>query len=266
MSTKHLGLIVSIGLLVFVTPVAEAQRRKAPKEVERDVRKAVKDYDKAIRKEVKDANKKDSAVRQPGSHGPPPGKGWRKDDFRVEGVRPADLGVAFANRGTGLVIDQVSPRGSLAAYGFRDGDRILSVDGHRIGREKEFFQYLFAEDVRWGDVTVVVLRGDRERELLVSPAALIHELHPVREDPLHRLGVTLGDRAGNDLRVVEVLPQSAAEAAGIRRGDEIYKFDNVSVRSANALRRVVDQLDAGAYYVHVERDASTRKLAIEIPD
>src|SRR5688500_7710022 len=97
MSTKYLGLIASIGLLLVVTPPAEAQRNKSPSEVQRDVRKAVKDYDKAIRKEAKDDSKKDSPARKPGSHGPPPGKGWRKDDFRVEGVRPADLGVTFAN-------------------------------------------------------------------------------------------------------------------------------------------------------------------------
>jgi S1-C subfamily serine protease len=76
----------------------------------------------------------------------------------------------------------------------------------------------------------------------------------------------LGDRAGNDLRVVDVLPQSAAEVAGIRRGDEIYAFDNVEVRSAKHLRQLIAELGTGSYYIHVERDASSRKLAIDVPE
>lgn len=260
-TADRIALLAIIAALLALSPISAEAQSSAK------VSKAMKEYGRAAKQQAKRESRSDNRLHKPDSAGPPPGKGWRQEEFNIADLRPKDLGISLVNRDEGIIISRIEPRVPMARYGFREGDRILEVDGHEIGREKEFFQYLFGEDVRWSRVGVLVLRNGREKEIMVSPGELVEAMNPPRrEDPLHKLGIELGDRAGNDLRIADILPQSPAEAAGLRRGDVIYRFDNQEVESARELVRVLDRLDPGDYFVHVERDASTRKIAIDLPE
>lgn len=256
------GLVTLMGLVLATSTVAQT-RPLSPQEAARKERKAVKDYEKEVKKAVKDAAKETRFPDKPGV-GKPPGKGEDPEAFDFQTIKPSDLGLTLKNEGAGIVIAKLNAQGVLADLGFEAGDRIVEVDGHQVGREKELMQFLFADDVRKGKVGVTVVRGEREHEFIVAPMKLIERT--TTENPLHWLGITLGDRASNSLRVADVLPQSPADKAGLLAGDELVSIDGVDVKSSRDVRSVVRNLAPGEYVIHVSRDATNRKLLVVLTD
>jgi len=62
------------------------------------------------------------------------------------------------------VISDVSTRGPIARLGFHEGDRIVSVNGHRVAAEAEFIDCLLSGP---GDrVEVIVTRDGRNETIL----------------------------------------------------------------------------------------------------
>jgi C-terminal processing protease CtpA/Prc len=181
-------------------------------------------------------------------------------------IRSADIGLWFdSSARSGLVINDVSTRGAIAKLGFREGDRVVSVDGRRVTREADFIEYLFADDVRNERVEVVVVRDDRDEVIVVEPAVLYEEYQYVDNDPAEHFGVVLDDRYPDRLVVWKVIPQSPAYYAGIRAGDVITTFRGQRLASANDFVRVVSDIDAGPVPVEVRRDDRVRSYNVEVP-
>lgn len=75
------------------------------------------------------------------------------------------------------------------------------------------------------------------------------------------LGVTLDERARDRVRVSGVFPESPADEAGIRRGDEIVAIDDEEVESNRDLQRVLSQRDPDdEVTISVERNGRERTL------
>jgi S1-C subfamily serine protease len=232
---------------------------------ERREKKIIKNFDKAIRKAEKATAKDIRIAIRPGSKVFPRGTGDQPGEARYDGLRIGDLGVSFYNQGAGIVIEQIDPKSALADYGFREQDRILSIGEHPVVDERDFVKYLFAESRKAGRIGVKVLHDDDRVEVIrVEPAVLLEDVEPGQNDPFHRLGVDLGDRAGNDLRVAEVIPHTPAEMGGIRRGDVIVGFDTAKIKSAPQLADLLSEAGRGTYVVRVERDESERKLEVKL--
>src|SRR5262245_44274871 len=65
----------------------------------------------------------------------------------IQATRPADLGLWFGGRaaaaaGSGLVISDISNNSVFANAGFREGDRIVSINNQPITTEAQFIQML----------------------------------------------------------------------------------------------------------------------------
>ena len=99
--------------------------------------------------------------------------------------------------------------------------------------------------------------GDGERGLLYRNRRFDRVLAP---------GVTwLWDPfVRSDLRVADVTPQSAAAAAGIRRGDVIESFDGEEVQSADDLGELVSQADPGRHEIRVTRDQAHPTVRVKL--
>lgn len=188
------------------------------------------------------------------------------DTFRAQDFRSADFGIWF-NRSTtnGLVISDVSTRGPIARLGFREGDRIISVNAQKVTREADFVQYLFAEDVRNERVEVVVFRGGKQQIIYVEPIVLIKEYYAVQVDPLEQFGLILDDRYPDRIVVWRVVPRSPAFYAGIRAGDVIVTFGGERVTSADAFVQLVQDVEPGNVAVEVMRDRQARTYEVEVP-
>lgn len=252
------------GIVLFTALVWLAADFAGGQDPARKARKAVRDYSKAVRTLPDQAARAEGPGKKSGTPGTPPGKGWRQEEFRVEGLRPGDLGVAFEHDGESLVVHEVAEQGIASRLGFRVGDRVMAIDGHRVGSDDDFLQFLFAEDVRWGRVGITLEREGNEKEIYASPSRLLEELNPPRKDPLARIGLVLGDRSGNNLHVADIMPQSPAETARFQRRDEIVGFNGEEVRSVNHLRKLLAAADDGVYVVEVSRGQTVKQLKLEV--
>ena len=124
-------------------------------------------------------------------------------------MRGPDIGLWF-NRGNrdGLVISDVSSRGPIAKLGFRESDRIVSVNGRRVTREPEFIEYLMASDA--DRVPVIVSRDGREETIYVQPSVLTEDYEYADVNPLEQFGIVLDDRYNDRIVVWKIVPRSPA--------------------------------------------------------
>jgi C-terminal processing protease CtpA/Prc len=188
----------------------------------------------------------------------------RDHSSRRGNMRGPDIGLWF-NRSSrdGLVISDVSSRGAIAKLGFREGDRIVSVNGHRVTREDEFLQYLLRGDIR--RVKVIVLRDNREETIYVEPAVLTDEYEYTEVAPLERFGVILDDRYDDRIVVWRVIPRSPAYYAGFRPGDVIVTFGGRPYRTRSEFETGSRDWKTGDANVQIRRGDRQRDLSVEIP-
>jgi len=188
-----------------------------------------------------------------------------RDRGSRDNMRGPDIGLWF-NRGSrdGLVISDVSSKGAIARFGFHEGDRIVSVDGHRVSDEAEFMRYVLHSDR--DRVTVVVFRDGREQTIYVEPAVFTEDSQAVEVDPMERFGIILDDRYDDRIVVWRVIPRSPAYYAGFRPGDVIVNFGDHPYRTRNEFEHSVTDWKAGDVNVQVRRGENTRRLSADVPN
>lgn len=186
--------------------------------------------------------------------------------FQASNMRAADMGLWFDNSiNDGLMISDVATSGAIAQLGFREGDRIVSVNGQQVAREADFIQYLFANNATSNQVRVVVLRDNREQVITVNPTVFVEEYQYVDNDPLEHFGVILDDRYDDQLVVWRVIPRSPAFYAGIRAGDVLTSFRGQPLTTRDAFVTTITDLQPGAVPVQVRRNDRVRNLQVDYP-
>jgi C-terminal processing protease CtpA/Prc len=186
----------------------------------------------------------------------------RKGETYNRNRTASDLGFKFErNSNDGLIISSVSTSGPIARLGFRKGDRIVSVDGHRVNREDDIVRYLFVQEQH--RIPVIVIRDKREETIYVEPAMFVEEDDYVG-DPLERFGFVIEER-GNQIIVIDVTNDSPAYRAGIRRGDVLVMVGGHSYRTKSELVRAVGDLKSGEAKVQVQRNQKTRDFSVSVP-
>jgi hypothetical protein len=183
-------------------------------------------------------------------------------------ARAPDLGIWFERRrDDGLVISDVASRGPVARAGLREGDRIVSIDGSRVGSERQFVRYLLSEELREEEVPVVIERDGTRETVYLRPSALIEQSGAGQSDPLEQFGVVLDDRYYDRVVVWKVVPRSAAFYAGLRKGDVITAVDDRSVLRAAQLERQIAQASPGdELQIAIRRGNQERTLDVEVPE
>ena len=188
-----------------------------------------------------------------------------REHSRQDNMRGPDIGIWFSRPSRdGLVISDVSTRGPIAKLGFREGDRIVSVNGQRVTSEDEFMRYLLRTDSR--RVTVIVFRDNREETIYVEPAVLIDDSDYVEVDPLERFGIILDDRYDDRIVVWRVTPRSPAYYAGFRPGDVIVTFSGRPYRTRTEFETGSRTWKTGDADVQIRRGDRTRDLSVQIPN
>jgi S1-C subfamily serine protease len=186
--------------------------------------------------------------------------------FNAQSARSADFGLWF-NRASdkGLVISDVGTTGAVAKLGFDEGDRIITVNGQKVTSEREFVQYLLADDVRSKRIEVVVFRGDKQQMVYVQPSVLVNEYTTITVDPLEEYGLIIDDRYTDRIVIWRVIPRSPAYYAGIQAGDIITVFNGNNVTTVGALRASVRAAPPGNVSMSVSRSSKVRVYQIEAP-
>lgn len=124
--------------------------------------------------------------------------------------------------GSAFVTPEDMPRGFAVAeefkeFGFRDGDRILEVNGEEFENGPDINRHLFMRDVR----SITVLRQDGNRETLNIP-----------EDIGSRMfeeGIMLPFVPIQNAVLDSVVADRAAGLAGLKKGDSIISINNQEI-------------------------------------
>ena len=131
----------------------------------------------------------------------------------IQATRAADFGLWFNTRGAdGLVIDDLSDNGLFATAGFREGDRIVSINGQPITSEAHFVQFLSGPNIGTQPVQIVVIRGGQQQTLVLQPNVLTQGV--VTYDPLYQYGLVIDDRNPNQIVILRVFPRRRLTTPG----------------------------------------------------
>src|SRR6059036_3919477 len=88
------------------------------------------------------------------------------------------LGLYTVAVADGLVVSETSPVGPASRAGFRQGDRILRVNGVAIASQEEFYEQLWSR--RAGDLLELAVQRDNQVRTISVPSVDRHRLYPVR--------------------------------------------------------------------------------------
>jgi predicted metalloprotease with PDZ domain len=232
--------------------------RDAARDTTRDARDAARDTARDARDTARDARDRARDLVDDA-------RGSARRTFRTEDLRGPDLGLWF-ERSTrdGLVIADLATEGAIADLGFREGDRIVSVNGRRVASEREFITLLSDDELRDQRVKVAVMRGGRQEVIQVQPSALLEPATTVSTSRLEDFGIILDDRIDNRVVVWRVVPRSPAFYAGIRPRDVILSFGGERIAAGPDLVRVIEKADPGEVAIQVNRGDRTRTIQAEM--
>ena len=130
-------------------------------------------------------------------------------------------------------------RPGIPAYeaGLRSGDRLVAVAGKPVSNQAQMRHLvgpLYAGET-------VLLTIERDKKKIDAKLTLVDKLPPYKQAMLGVLPMRgAGDQQGVPVRFV--LPDSAAEKAGLRAGDRIEKIDGQEVKDAATAREILDSL------------------------
>jgi len=229
--------------------------REEGRDKTRDARETARDAGRNARETTRDAREANRDDRRDA-----------RGSFQADSVRSPDIGLWFDRSAKdNLTISDVGSKGAIAKLGFKEGDRIVSVNDHKVTQERDFIRTLFADDIRNKNVNVVVMRGGKEQVIQVQPSVLVDEYAHVDNDPLEHFGIVLDDRQTNRIVVWKVLPRTPAYYAGIRAGDNIVSFKDQKVSSVKDFSHMVQTAEPGNVQVAVSRDSKIREFDVEVP-
>jgi serine protease Do len=174
----------------------------------------------------------------------------------------------------GVLIKDVAPRGPAAAAGIRDGDVVLSVDGHDVGSPDEL-RFRIATLASHARATLALWRGGGRQRVTVAltpppdnpprdetsmtgrepfGGATVANLNPA-------LDAELGlDDSESGVIVRKVSPRSIAQEIGLAEGDIVLAVNSQEIDSVAALRRAVG--DSGPWRITIQRQG--QRLAFTV--
>ncbi len=175
----------------------------------------------------------------------------------------------------GVLVVQVIENSPADEAGFERGDVILSVDGQKVKTPTEL-QLLVADTSVGKEVSVQIVRDKKEKLLRVVLGERPGEgqlTEPTEETEWPGLQVVnasserarrMGVQEEEGVVVVSVAGRSAAEEAGIRRGDVISEIQEEPVRDVDDYHRLMDEVGASGKpaVVYLRRNGTPSYVAI----
>ena len=129
-------------------------------------------------------------------------------EFIASRIRSGDLGLFVRRMTNGLTVTDVASNGAISQSGLKEGDEIVSINGHAVTTEREFVDQLFANEANQ-PAQVIVKRNGQQTTLAVQTKPFIDE-HMNSDDRLHDFGLILDQNDPNHVKVQAVVPRSPA--------------------------------------------------------
>jgi len=165
----------------------------------------------------------------------------------------------------GALISGVNPGSAAEKSGLKPGDIVLAMDGTMVDNSGELVSRLYSYQPGQ-TIQLKVLRNGNEVQIPVTLQTLSEkdlkfgerssegdeeqakpresaDLGMAYQDQTPELQQQLPEGAPKGPVIMQVAPQSPAEAAGLQRGDIVLKVGNTPIFSANQLRTVLKKSD-----------------------
>jgi serine protease Do len=217
-------------------------------------------------------------------------------DISQEGKK-AMLGVTFKpnENNDGAVVESVVPKSPADKMGIQPGDVITKVDDKNILSPKDLVETIGAH--KPGDVVDITF--ERSNKMMTKQATLDKQSEsmsfsrsfPFGEDmnmdnlfkqfqfndrnfsmgpnsaPSPKIGVSVEDRAdGEGVLVQDITANSAAEKAGMEKGDVITEYAGKPINSVDELMMVIQENQSKSKVdATVKRKGATKKLELTVP-
>ena len=139
------------------------------------------------------------------------------------------------------------PRGFAVAqefkeFGFRDGDRILEVNGEKMENSIDINRHLFMRDIK----NITVLRQNGEKETIAVPENI--------GSRMFQEGVMMPFVPIQNAVLDSVLANRAAAAAGLQKGDSLISLNNQEIGYWHELAPIVGENKGKEMEVVFSRD------------
>jgi membrane-associated protease RseP (regulator of RpoE activity) len=190
--------------------------------------------------------------------------------FCLLGLLPSEegfIGIYLDDASVRPKVAEVIPDSPAASAGLKTGDIICAVDGKETGTRTAFFEVIAASK-KDQCVQLAVLRGDQQLLLVVRLVArpMENEMPPfvplpatpklpggapldevmVQAKANPYLGLELA-LEGDVIRILRVLPDSPADQAGLRAGEQLLCMLGKPIPSPAAIEALVEQAKVGEY-------------------
>jgi serine protease Do len=192
----------------------------------------------------------------------------------IQKVTPEIAESLGMDKGRGALVANVSKDGPAEKAGVKVGDVIIEFDGKEI-KDSGDLPIIVARTPVDRKVRMKVLRDKKELQLTVSVGELKDEEVVASAPEKGELGMTvqrltpqiaesLGLEKTEGVVVSAVDPGSAADEAGIRRGDVILEVDRKTIRTIDEYKKAVAGIRKGkGVLLLVRRGESTLFLALK---
>lgn len=191
-----------------------------------------------------------------------------------------DLAEAFGlDRPRGALVNEIYPNGAADDGGLRQGDIVLSIDGHEINNDSGAL-FRLATRAAGEDAEFTILRDEEQVELSVPvlPAPGVAEPDPFVLDgtnPFQGLSVVelnpafnqaIGiDAFADGLVVTSVRRRSVAAGHGFRPGDRIIELQGERVEDLAGFQEIVEDYDGSIDWpIAIERRGRRHEANIKL--
>ncbi len=182
------------------------------------------------------------------------------------------------NSREGALVSHVTDGSPAAISEIQRGDVIVSFDGQEV-KEMHELPYVVANTAVGKQVAVEIVRNGERRRLQVEVAKLEEEEAQVaaaqEETATPKLGLSVNDitpevaqkynlPSSEGIVVLQVLPGSPAERAGMQAGDIIVEMDRETVSDVSGFKKKLEEYQGGeSVLLLVNRGGTTVYMTVE---
>ncbi len=147
-----------------------------------------------------------------------------------------------------------------AQAGFQEKDKIIAINGAQVSSMSEVRLSLLNEYLQQPQLEITVQTVDEQevtRELDLSSLKLLAD----ESDYFVKTGMSFW-RPPHVPQILQVLPQSAAEEAGLEKGDVIISYDGIAAESVATVTKYIHQHAGKSVELEIKRQDETKTIIV----